>query len=416
MTNFLNYLRSLIKSLQRSLSRIKFNIPHTATTAEIALIMNTNLFRKMSESELAQLVSSIQVCKYQAGEIILHEGDVDDELFVIETGSARVFITDEAGNKIQLKVLQPGNYFGEQTAASLGKLKSRNASIEAVTDLLLIKIQGKYIHKLLERDSSLKSLIDERKLNQAMNVVTHVSVFQQEIESLLSKVSNPQVLEFTNRQCIFQAGDKSDYVYLVIQGRAKLFIPQKNNDQFSELLLNKGHLFGELGVMNDVPRSATAIADGNLRLLAIDGNDFNKDVALLNGFKKKLVNLQRMYALPMRGTVEQYTQVEPDKGHSIVNVYTLEDGRVVRSANVFDKGEFAMWEDDCSKARRFEYNRGNDHVILYVKDQHLVRLEANSSYEALPELCYFLLDHVAVNENMLQQFQSSGKLLALVTS
>jgi len=410
MSSLWGYIRSKFNYLTRSLSRFDGNLSHNATGDEIAFILNTHLFRKMTEDELAKLISSIQLNKYNAGELILEEGDASQELFIITEGIARVFINDEAGNKIQLKELFPGNYFGEQAVIG-GKFKTRNASIEAITDISLIKIHGKYIYNLLKKDSSLKSLIEERKVSQAVNIIAHASIFQHEIESLLSNLDNPHVLEFRNKECIFKAGDKADRVYMVIQGKVKLLIPQKDNDSFSEIILNKGHLFGELGVMNDAPRSGTAIAEGNLRLLGIDGDDFKKDISISNSFKLKLARLQRMYALPLRGTVEQYTKVvPPNVGPSIINVYNLRDGMNVHSAIVLDTDEFSMWVDDRQKGKSICYDKGDDHVEIFVHDHQLVGIKANGSFDALPELCYMLIECVNIDDEDLELFKSTGKL------
>lgn len=415
MANWWDSILSHFKYLQRYLSRIDLNLPHKATGDEIALILSTNLFRKMSEDELAQLISTITIKKFKAGELILEEGEAGNELFIISDGTASVFITDEAGNKIQLKVLLPGNYFGEQ-AVSGEKFKTRNASIEAISDISLIKIHGKYVSKLLKDDATFKSLVEERKVNQAMNIVAHASIFQHEIESLLANIENPQVLEYRNKECIFKAGDKADRVYMVIQGKVKLLIPSKNNATISELIINKGHLFGELGVMNDMPRAGTAIADGNVRLLGIDGKDFKNDASISESFRAKLTSLQRMYALPLRGSIEQYTRVVPNHGISIMNIYKLSDGRVVHSSKLLDKDEFSMWSEDHAKAKSFKYDKDNNHVEIFIHDHRLTGIKANGSYEALPELCYLLLDNVNIETEDLELFKATGKLKESATT
>lgn len=415
MANWRDSILSPFRYLQRYLSRIDLNLPHQATGDEIALILSTNLFRKMTEDELAKLISSITIRKYQSGDLILEEGEAGNELFIISDGTASVFITDEAGNKIQLKVLLPGNYFGEQ-AVSGEKFKTRNASIEAISDISLIRIQGKYVSQLLREDASFKSLVEERKVNQAMNIVAHASIFQKEIESLLTNIDNPHVLEFRNKECIFKAGDKADRVYMVIQGKVKLLIPHKNNASISELIINKGHLFGELGVMNNTPRAATAIADGNVRLLGIEGDDFKNDVSISDSFKAKLASLQRMYALPLRGSIEQYTRVVPSRGISIMNIYKLDDGRVVHSAKLLDQDEFTMWSEDNANAKSIKYESGSDHVELFVHEHRLTGIKSNGNYDALPELCYMLLDSVNIEAEDIELFQRTGKLKESITT
>jgi hypothetical protein len=233
---------------------------------------------------------------------------------------------------------------------------------------------------------------------------------------LLSNVENPHVLEFHNKECIFKAGDKADSVYMVIQGKVKLLIPQKNNDNFSVLILNKGHLFGELGVMNDSSRAATAIADGDLRLLAIDGSEFMKDISISSSFKLKIERLQRLYELPLRGTVEQYTWFLPEVGNAIMNIYKLEDGTEVNSIKMLDNDQFSMRSMEVPQAKHFHYDKGDDHVEIVVHEHHLIGIKANSSFNALPELCYMLLDKVQIKDEDVELFKTTGQLKEPVIS
>ncbi len=409
MARLLDVLLSPLKYINRLISSIEGKIPHSPSGAEVAMIINTNLFRKMTDDELVKLLSSIRIKKFPAGEIILKEGEIGEDFYIIADGSARVFIKDLNENIIQLNKLLPGHYFGEQAIYD-ETVKTRNASIDAITDITLIQIHGKYLTDLVKKDESLKSRVEERKLNQSVNIMLHASIFQKGIEAFLSQVENPHVLEFKDKECIFKIGDVSDRVYMILQGKVKLLIPEKSSDIFSILILNKGHLFGELGVMNDAPRSATAIADSNLRLLAIDGSEFKKDASLHKDFSQLIAKFQEMYQLPMRGTVEQYAHNVPDVGNSIENVYKLDDGRTVHSSKVLNKDIFAMRVADEPDGSRYEYISGDNHIEIFVTNHKLTAIKANGHCEALPYLCHILLDNLELNDADLDAFQSTGTL------
>ena len=58
----------------------------------------------MSSGELGKV--------YADGELIVHEGEVGDCMYVIQEGQAEAFV-GEGANEIRLNILDPGDFFGE---------------------------------------------------------------------------------------------------------------------------------------------------------------------------------------------------------------------------------------------------------------------------------------------------------------
>jgi CRP/FNR family cyclic AMP-dependent transcriptional regulator len=71
------------------------------------------LFATLADDELA-FVQSMAVDKtYPKGAVVISEGDVGDSLYTIVSGKVKVFIGDDEGREIILKLLGPGDFFGE---------------------------------------------------------------------------------------------------------------------------------------------------------------------------------------------------------------------------------------------------------------------------------------------------------------
>ncbi len=66
---------------------------------------------------------------------------------------------------------------------------------------------------------------------------------------------------FQHGEIIFREGEESDFAYLISQGSVEIF---KRTEKGTVLLSNLGvgELFGEMGLISDVSRSASAAADG----------------------------------------------------------------------------------------------------------------------------------------------------------
>lgn len=85
---------------------------------------------------------------------------------------------------------------------------------------------------------------------------------------------------------VVMAGDRTDFVYLVLSGSLKVLVSDEEGREVILSMLGAGELFGEMGVLDENPRSATVVAAVPSELIVISKTDFkrclqeNFDVAL----------------------------------------------------------------------------------------------------------------------------------------
>jgi len=72
-------------------------------------------------------------------------------------------------------------------------------------------------------------------------------------------------------QIIFSKNDDSDYFYIVVEG---LVCISDFGDNLGSKFIERGHYFGDLGLVNKAKRSATAKAIMKTKLLALKKDDF----------------------------------------------------------------------------------------------------------------------------------------------
>lgn len=89
-------------------------------------------------------VSGIQKQHFEPGDIIFHQGDLGDNVYVIEQGECDV-IRESDGSSATLARLQAGDYFGEMALLSD---KTRNATIQARTSVEVLLIPKEDFHVL----------------------------------------------------------------------------------------------------------------------------------------------------------------------------------------------------------------------------------------------------------------------------
>jgi CRP/FNR family transcriptional regulator, cyclic AMP receptor protein len=89
--------------------------------------------------------------------------------------------------------------------------------------------------------------------------MTTIDLFQHSGDALLYPAESP----------IFNAGDSKDYAYIVIQGEVDLIVNGTNVET-----VGPGGIFGEMALIEQKPRIASAVARTDCRVVRIDEKQF----------------------------------------------------------------------------------------------------------------------------------------------
>ena len=116
---------------------------------------------------------------------------------------------------------------------------------------------------------------------------------------------------------IMAGGDPTDSLYIVLSGRLKVMMSDSEGKEVILSILGPGEFFGEMGLIDDEPRSATVITIEPCELLSIAKRDFKKCLA---------ENFEMAMAV-MRGLVKRLREADRKIGSlALLDVY----GRVAR--------------------------------------------------------------------------------------
>ena len=88
---------------------------------------------------------------YSAGEVIVREGDITKDMFILQEGKVKV-VKQMAGHEIELGTMEKGDFFGEM---SLLESEPRTASIIATKPCKVLVIQAGGLLVRLRRDPTL---------------------------------------------------------------------------------------------------------------------------------------------------------------------------------------------------------------------------------------------------------------------
>ena len=88
---------------------------------------------------------------YKAGEVIFHQGDEGDCMYVIQEGQVEV-IVNEDGRDIQLAVRGPGDFIGEM---AIFEKELRSATVRALGEVRILTVDKKNFLRRIHQDPSL---------------------------------------------------------------------------------------------------------------------------------------------------------------------------------------------------------------------------------------------------------------------
>lgn len=81
------------------------------------------------------------------------------------------------------------------------------------------------------------------------------------------------VLEFSDGEVIFRDGEMSQEMYIIQQGKVEI-TKTTPKGELTLATLERGDFLGEMSLLENLPRSANAIAKGKTKLLCLQGGGF----------------------------------------------------------------------------------------------------------------------------------------------
>ena len=133
--------------------------------------------------------------------------------------------------------------------------------------------------------------------------------------SSLAKVANRR--RYPKDSVVFFENEQGDFFFMILEGRIKVTILGDDGREVILSLLGSGDFFGEMALLDNEPRSATAIAVEDTELLSLHRNDFQ---AVLSDNRSITVGLIKVLTTRLRRANHQISTL------ALLDVY----GRVAR--------------------------------------------------------------------------------------
>jgi len=104
-------------------------------------------------------------------------------------------------------------------------------------------------------------------------------------------MANDNVKQYEAGECIFREGESGDLMYVLIEGAVDLKKRLGRGETVLKIVDKPNDFFGEMAILDDRPRSATAIAAKPTKVIAVDAKTFESMILGNGKFALKIIKV-----------------------------------------------------------------------------------------------------------------------------
>jgi len=239
------------------------------TTPSIADFLSTvEILSPFTREELERLAEHVQSRFYSFGETVCNVGDPADGLYVIKSGSVRIF-TEEHGKEISMGVRKTGEVFAD---IAMLRAYAHESSVRSSGKTELLFIPRTAIEPIIAgNEAALTFVASYVAINSAGGFVAQLfdlrgKLNKQELEEYVRSVGVKKVA--AGKEILKQDARDDRRLYVVRQGEVRIVRHEDGND-YTLATLREGEIFGEKACMMRQEQTASVIATMDTRLLVI---------------------------------------------------------------------------------------------------------------------------------------------------
>jgi CRP/FNR family transcriptional regulator, cyclic AMP receptor protein len=119
-------------------------------------------------------------------------------------------------------------------------------------------------------------------------------------------MANDNLRVFAPGEVVFKEGEKGDLMYVLIEGAVELRKRVERGTTVLKIVDTPNDFFGEMALLDERPRSATAIASRETKVLVVDGPTFESMILANGKFALKII---KVLAARIRRSNDQVSEI-----------------------------------------------------------------------------------------------------------
>lgn len=230
------------------------------------------IFKNLDQEQLSQVLDAMFERRVQPQEHVIDQGDDGDNFYVIERGQYDIFVSRDEQSRCVGAYDNHGS-FGE---LALMYNTPRAATIVATSEGALWGLDRVTFRRII-----LKNNAKKRKRFEAF--VESVPILKSlELSERMKIVDVIGEKVYKDGDRIIEQGDKADCFYIVESGEVKIMMKsktktaQESNQEVELTRCKRGQYFGELALVTNKPRAASAYAVDDVKCLVMDVQAFER--------------------------------------------------------------------------------------------------------------------------------------------
>ena len=239
---------------------------------------------------------------FKKGEVIVKEGDTGKSFFFILEGSASVYGGFGKSNQLKIGDIEAGEFFGEM---AILEAYPRSATVVAKDGTRVVEIPGNELKSFFEENPDMifelmrhlaariqvvtddyneakvllkdvnKAETPDQKKSLFSKIKKHIDIYQNSKNSDMGTMSfnkdfgsfadngSSQTDTYNRGMVICKEGDAARCMYVLHSGSVGIYRNYGERDEEKQSTLSAVSFFGEMGMINETPRTATAVAESD---------------------------------------------------------------------------------------------------------------------------------------------------------
>uniref|UniRef100_A0A8C1YI80 Protein kinase cAMP-dependent type II regulatory subunit beta n=1 Tax=Cyprinus carpio TaxID=7962 RepID=A0A8C1YI80_CYPCA len=230
------------------------------------------LFKNLDQEQMSQVLDAIFEKVVVTGEHIIDQDDDGDNFYVIERGTFDIMLKADGTTRTV------GSY---DNRGSFGELALMYNTPRAATIIATSPGALWCLDRLTFRRIILKNNAKKRKMYEAF-IGTLPLLTSLEVSERMKVVDVLSTKVYNSGEQIIAQGDLADCFYIVESGHVRITMKRsksKNDTEDEEVEIatcSRGQYFGELALVTNKPRAASAYAMDNVKCLVMDVQAFER--------------------------------------------------------------------------------------------------------------------------------------------
>jgi len=266
-------------------------------------LRTTTLFRDLSVAEATVLGTFLERRQYQPGQLVVHQGDTGDALYLIESGAAEVRVVGSDGQSTHVATLGAGDFFGEIALVTGGE---RSADVQATTPLNVLYLSAEAYARFLADSSDVSQQVNRTAMSRLRQTVQRSPAAappqpqpQPWVTNLpdLFRLSSADAtvlgtfmerLEFPAGTVIVRQAEAGDGLYLIASGEAEVRVTNAVGESVAVATLGAGEYFGEVALVTGGERIAEVVSLTSMVLARLNREGYDRFVLYTSAIQQQL--------------------------------------------------------------------------------------------------------------------------------